>query len=187
MNPHQLVIRCDTANGYYKVGWSSELPLGRFQHIELVTESETLSVLNSKNPLYPVYVAACSRVSDLNASLINTEKADKNALGWLSVCLDLNENSIEVLPDEFGCFNALALKTRYRLSKNSSEVWAVIHDRTVLQVESRYPRKKLAELQYQIWKHHQLEKLSQFGGEIAQGKLSVSFSGLWFVGNTSVL
>ncbi len=185
MNSHQLVIRCDTANGYYKVGWSSELPLGRFQHIELVTESETLSVLNSKNPLYSMYVAACTRVSNLNASLIKTEKTDKNALGWLPVYLALNDDSVEVVPDEFGCFNAIALKTRYRLSKNSNEVWAVIHNSAVLQVESRYPRNKLAELQYQIWKHHKLDKLSEFGGEIVQGKLLVSFSGLWFVENNN--
>ena len=181
MNSHQLVIRCDTANGYYKVGWAAELPLGRFKHIELLVETDNLSVLNSNNPQHVIYKKACDRVSELNLSLIIKEHEEKQALGWRDVALNLNDNTVQVLPDEFGCFNILATKTRYRLSKNSSQVWAVILSSEVVQIKARYPTRRMAELEYQIWKNHRLDKLSQYGGEIFQGALVVCCSGLWFI------
>lgn len=183
MNTQQLVIRCDTSNSYYKVGWASELPLGRFQHIELLSESDTHITLTLSNP---VYKKACSKVSDLNKSLIVRERNDNRLLGWHSVGLNLDDTSIKVLADEFGCFNNLAAKTRYRLSKNCSQVWAVFKNNEVVQIEARYPERKMAEFEYQIWTNHQLNKLKQYGSDIKQGKLLVCFSGLWFSEQDSV-
>ncbi len=184
MNTHQLVIRCDTTNGYYKVGWASELPLGRFKHFELLLETENQAVLTPKNPDYSVYQDASNQVSELNQALILKETQEKKAVGWYFVPLNLNDTTVKILPDEFGCFNISASKTRYRLSKNSSEVWAVITENEILQVEARYPVQKLTQLKYQIWKNYKLDKLKQHGGIIKQGKLVVCFSGLWFVENT---
>jgi len=182
MNSNQLVIRCDTTNGYYKVGWALELPLGRFKHIELLVETEELTILNSKNPHYAIYKKACIQTSELNYSLIHKEQQENQKIGWMQVELNLNDKSVKVIPDDFGCFNTLALKTRYRLSKNSSEVWAVVNNDKIVQIIARYPTKILPELEYQIWKHHHLDNLKPWGGVVHQGKLVVSFSGLWFVG-----
>jgi hypothetical protein len=182
MNSHQLVIRCDSTNGLYKVGWALELPLGRFQHIELLVETEDLIILNSNNPHYAIYKKACIRTSELNQSLILKEQQENQKLGWIQIELNLNDESVKIIPDDFGCFNTLALTTRYRLSKNSSEVWAVVNNGNIVQIIARYPTKKLPELEYQIWKHHHLDNLKQWDGVVNQGKLVVSFSGLWFVG-----
>ena len=39
-NSRQLVLRRDTATGLTLVGWDAELPLGRFEHLELICESK---------------------------------------------------------------------------------------------------------------------------------------------------
>ncbi len=186
MNTHQLVIRCDTTNGYYQVGWASELPLGRFSHLELLLEVDKLFPLTSKNQYSSIYNTACKKVADLNQSLIKQEQKDKLASGWFQVSLNLNDNAIKIVTDEFGCFNNLATKARYRLSKNCRLVWVIVKEETVQQIEARYPEQQMEELQYQIWKHHKIEKLSIYSGKLLQGKLIVSFSGLWFVAEDSI-
>jgi len=184
VNSHQLVIRCDTTNGYYKVGWSSELPLGRFTHLELLLDSDQLFILNSSNSIYK---NACCRVLELNTPIILKEREDKLAMGWLDVALNLNDLGSGIEADDFGCFHNAATESRYRLSKNSSDVWVVINDTLVTQIEVRYPKRKMAELEYQIWKNQQLNKLQQFGGDIQQGRLAACHSGLWFIANNLVL
>lgn len=185
MNSYQLVIRCDTTSGFYKVGWTSELPLGRFEHFELLIETENLTDLNPENPSYSIYIAACNRVSMLNSALIVKEREHNQSLGWRNVLLSLNDITVQILPDKFGCYSNLATKTRYRLSKNSRDVWAVIKDNEVLHIVTRYPFDKLPELKYQIWKYNQLDKLNQFGADVCQGRLVVCSSGLWFVESDS--
>jgi len=183
MNSYQLVIRCDTTNGYYKVGWTSELPLGRFEHIELLVETKNPITLNSKNPHFSIFAEACKRVSTLNKVLLTTEQERHESQGWRNVPLNLNDSTVQIKPDEFGCYNNLATKTRYRLSMNSSDVWAVIKNSEVIQVIARYPKNKIPELKYQIWKHTELDKLHQLGGDVVQGRLAVCNSGLWFIDN----
>ena len=178
MNTHQLVIRCDTTNGYYKVGWTSELPLGRFTHRELLLESQTLFTFDAS---HPIFEKTCSQISELNTPLIIKERDAKLALGWLPVSLNLHDNSSSVSPDEFGSFYNLATNIRYRLTKNSRDVWGVINGDLVLHVEARYPKRRMLELEYQIWKNHKLEILRQYNGVIEQGKLITCNSGLWFV------
>ncbi|MFV2059671.1 MAG: hypothetical protein ACC653_03245 [Gammaproteobacteria bacterium] len=186
MNTYQLVIRSDTANGYFKVGWASELPLGRFEHVELLLEVDNVFELKSKNHHSVTYLDACKRVSALNQSLIIKEQQANLASGWFNVLLNLNDGAIKITADELGCFNNLATETRYRLSKNCRVVWAMIYENTVQHIEARYPELNMGELKYQIWKHHKLEKLQSGNGELKQGKLIVSYSGLWFVADVSV-
>jgi hypothetical protein len=189
VNTHQLVLRCDTTNGYYKVGWASDLPLGRFKHIELLLEVENLIALKVNNPTnqhFTTYIDACKRVSVLNQSLITQEQRNNQASGWFNVALNLSDQNDTVTADEFGCFNNIATKTRYRLSKNCRVVWAVVKESIVVQIEARYPDLKIDELKYQIWKQHKLGKLNESGGDIKEGKLLVCHSGLWFVAENLV-
>ena len=180
LNSQQLVLRLDSATGFAKVGWAADLPIGRFIHVELIGETDSCGPISKANPLYKAFYQACGRAREINQPLILAQQQSLQAKGCLSVPLDLNDDNIATGPDQFGDFREAAMAALFRLTANFTSVWAVVAEHTVSHVQSCRPPKKMEELQYQVWKHHTLNQMANYPGEIIAGKLIVQESGLWF-------
>ena len=180
-NPQQLVIRIDTASGVAKVGWAAELPLGRFEHIDLVCEAAHCQPLTKTHPHYADYLQACIQAKKFNAPVIQNQYRENRSKSWLPVPLDLNDEKVTTNPDDFGNYQTLAMHTFFRLCRNHSEAWAVVEQNNIIQLQSRKPPWEMEELEYQVWFHHTLQQLAKYPGEIKSGNLAVQPSGLWFI------
>lgn len=181
VNPHQLVLRLDSATGFARVGWAVDLPVGRFIHVDLIAETPQCGPISPTHPLYEAFYRACRRARKINQPLITEQANQLRAQGYLPVPLDLNDTAAETGPDAFGCFREAAMATLFRLTGNYALVWAVVQQHTVVQLHSCRPPREMAELHYQVWKQYVLKQLAQYTGEITTGKLSVRESGLWFL------
>lgn len=179
-NSQLLVLRRDTATGFSRVGFHSELPLGRFEHIALICEVPSCTPVQPDSPFFAEYAAACEIACQLNHQLVEQQQQQNQLQGWLNVPLDLGEPQSTIQGDEFGSYEVQAQKTLYRLTRNVTEVWACVSDNQVRHIQSRYPPREMEMLDYQVWKHHQLAKISELPGVIATGRLIVQESGLWF-------
>ena len=179
VNAHQLVLRRDSATGWARVDWASHIPLGRFIHIDVICDAQTIAPISKDSPLFASYERACQRARSLNVLLLQEQYQKNRTQNWLVVPLDLNDETVNTQPDEFGNYQAVATQAFYRLGRNAAEVWAVVNHETVSQVCSRWPSRPLQPLEYQVWKHHCLERLGQHPGETIEGRLVVQESGLW--------
>ncbi|WP_455205514.1 hypothetical protein [Kaarinaea lacus] len=179
-NANQLVLRLDSATGFATVGWATELPQGRFIHLELIGEAEDCTPIDNGNPMFELYQRACLRACGINQALIDKQQQYYRAKGCLRVPLDLHNRNGSSSADEFGCYRAAAMQSLFRLTGNFTAVWVVIQAATIVRLCSRQPPKPMETLEFQVWKHHILKQLAQTPGEIKTGNLLVQESGLWF-------
>ena len=183
VNPQQLVMRRDCSDLLVKVGWAVDMPLGRFEHLELIAECDHCQIINADNPLYEIYQSACQRARQMNVDVILQQQQKLSQAGWkliesgeLTQLEGLNSTD----GDEFGSLRSNAMQLLFQLSANHPFVWCVRHDDKITYVQSKRPPKSMEELEAQVWKHHQLSQLQQMPGELLSGRLVVKESGLWF-------
>lgn len=179
-NANQLVLRLDSATGFATVGWATELPPGRFIHLELIGEAEDCTPIDNGNPMFQLYQRACQRASEINRALIHKQQQHYLAKGYLQVPLELHSRNSGSSADEFGCYRAAAMQSLFRLTGNITAVWVVIQASAIVRLCSRQPPKQMETLEFQVWKHHILKQLAQTPGDIKTGNLLVQESGLWF-------
>jgi hypothetical protein len=180
VNPHQLVLRLDSATGFARVGWAVDLPIGRFIHVDLIAETPQCGPISPTHPLYKAFSQACRRAREINQPLIIDQADHLRAQGYLPVPVDLNDTTAATGPDAFGCFHEAAMAALFRLTANYASAWAVVRHHAVIQLHSCRPPREMSELEYQVWKQFVLKQLRQYPGDIITGKLSVRESGLWF-------
>lgn len=183
VNSQQLVMRRDCSDMLVKVGWAVDMPLGRFEHLELITECDHCQVIHADNPLYEIYQTACLRARQMNLEVILQQQQQLSHAGWkliengeLTQLAGLNSTG----GDEFGSLRSCAMQMLFQLSANHPFVWCVLHDNKITHVQSKRPPKSMEELEAQVWKHHLLSQLQQMPGELISGRLVVKESGLWF-------
>lgn len=179
--PNRLVIGRDRATGFNRVGWLTEMLEDRFDHIEVICETDTSSPITPTSPHYTQYRLACKRASTLNAPLVAEQQRGCLAQGLLLVPLNLDEPDAKIEPDECGSWLTAATNLMSLIGENNSAVWAIIDNNgEIRRVRSRHPPKDLGELELQVWRANVLDELSQYPGEIAEGNLLAMESGLWF-------
>lgn len=183
LNSQQLVMRRDTDCDMVRVGWAVDLPLGRFEHMELLAESAQCLILNQENPLFPIYHSACEKARKLNTLYLQQQAERLRHDGWLPI----DSRNLQPTPsidsnhsDEVGSFRTVAMQLLYSLTGNYPWVWCVTQDNTIVRVQSRKAPKPMEELEQQVWKHHTLNRLNKMQGETISGRLVVDESGLWF-------
>ena len=180
VNSQLLVLRRDSATGITQVGWASELPLGRFIHIDTIAASAVCAPIYTGSPLYADYLNACRRAQQLNEPELQKQRRTNRANGWYPVPLNLNGHQASIQPDPCGIYQLCAQQAKFRLSGDCNAVWAGITRNRVTHILSRRPHRLMHELEYQVWKHHLLHILSQQAERIIRGDLVVQDSGLWF-------
>jgi len=179
-NPRQLVLRRDTATGLTRVGWDSDLPIGRFEHYKVICEISDSRLPDIDSPHYTNYQAACCTAREANAALLEKQIQHHTSQGWLHVPLGLSSNTETLQADEFGNFTAAAMSLMFELTHNQKQVWAVADKTNIVHVRSRLPTTELDELSYQVWYHQQMHQLDNLSGQILEGDLQITESGLWF-------
>jgi hypothetical protein len=179
-NTREMVMRRDQATGMTQVGWASDLPRGRYEHLALIFESASHSLSDSKSEEYQAWQSALLEASRVNQEILEQQTRANQEKGWLRVPFDLAENPEAMLADSVGSYAASAMQLQYYLTKNQKEAWAVILQGTVVHVRRRFPKKQQDELTDQVWYHKQINEMSQLGGTLFEGELMVCESGLWF-------
>lgn len=180
LNSQRLVLRLDSATGLARVGWASDLPMGRFIHVKLIAESPQCDPITPASPLFDEFNRACAQARHINQPIIDEQIRALLSQGCLPVPLDLNDPQAATAADEFGSYRESAMRAFFRLTANFAGVWAVIREQNIVQLQSRRPPGEMEELQYQVWKQAIMKQLSGYGGKISPGKLVVQESGLWF-------
>jgi hypothetical protein len=180
LNSHLLVLRSDSATGMARVGWAVELPIGRFIHIDVICSSPVCAPILADDPLFPDYQTACHRARLHNAPLLEEQRRNNLANGWLPVPLTLHGSDTDPQPDDFGCYQLCAMQAMFRLSANERAVWAGISTDSITHIVPRRPLRPMQELEYHVWKHDILQRLSQRTEQVIRGELVVQASGLWF-------
>ena len=179
-NPKQLVLRRDTATGMTLVGWEEDLPVGRFEHIELVCESSKSILPECDSENYVAYQSALQNARQANQLLLEQQVRDYLSRGWFLVPFELAQNPEAMKADSFGCFTSAAMQLHYQLTYNRSQAWAMIRQDNIIHIRARYPLKQLDELTYQVWYHKQRHDLNEIDGTLLEGQLIICESGLWF-------
>jgi hypothetical protein len=179
-NPRQLVLRRDTATGLTHVGWETDLPLVRFEHLELIGEPVKSILPDSDSEYYAAYQAALRYARQANHRMLEQQMRDNQSKGWYRVPFALARDSQGMQADSVGNYAAAAMQLQYELTYNCKLAWAILRCGVVEHVRTRYPKKELDELTYQVWYHKQLHDLQQLGGILLEGTLMVCESGLWF-------
>ncbi len=178
--PNILVLRCDTATGFFRVGWDSDMPIGRFSHAEVVCETLSSEPITPKSPYFSAYVAACNKARVLNEAKLEQQRLDLITKGWIIVPLNLDSDDDLPEPDPFGGMQNQAMSTMHRLCENKTRVWAVITEDGIVNVRPCEPPRKMEAVEYQVWLNDQTQRMKAFRGDIIKGKLVVQESGLWF-------
>lgn len=179
-NPRQLVLRRDTATGLTLVGWAADLPVGRFQHLELICESANNILPDSESEYYASYQSALHHASQANQLMLERQARKNQSKGWQRVPFELAHDLQPMKADSVGNYAAAAMQLQYQLTRNCKRAWVIIQRETVMHVRARYPKKELDELTYQVWYHVQLRELNKMGGTLLEGDLIICESGLWF-------
>ena len=180
LNPRQLVLRRDTATGLTQVGWESDLPLVRFEHLQLIAEPVENILPDSESEYYDAYQAALRYARQANQLMLEQQIRDNQARGWYHVPFKLARDRPAMQADSVGNYAAAAMQLQYQLTHNGKLAWAILRCGELEHVRTRYPKKELDELTYQVWYHKQLYDLKQLGGTLLEGALMVCESGLWF-------
>ena len=152
--PNFLVIRLDTATGFYKVGWDSDMPLGRFTHIEKICKTTSSAAITPNHPLYEQYQQACLTATQYNKKPLTTQHHQLFEKGWLPVPLSLHNLISSTQADEIGCFVQPATKLMQKLCQQHHEVWAVVHQQKIINVLSRTPPRVMQPVEFHVWKNH---------------------------------
>lgn len=184
-NPRQLVLRRDTATGMAQVGWETDLPIGRFQHLELICEPEDSLLPRLESKHYAAYQAACMHAREANTLLLQQQRQQRLVQGYLYVPFELSPDSSALCADQFGNYQNAAMKLLFQLTRNNRQVWVVVYGKTIVHVRPREPNKELDTLAYQVWLHQQLHQLEQIQGQRQEGSLFICESGLWFKPNSA--
>ena len=179
-NPRQLVLRRDTATGLTLVGWDTDLPVGRFEHIGLIGEFRENILPDISSEFYDTYQAALLEACQANYHVLEQQVQHNRSKGWLKVPFELAQTQQALEADIFGNYAAAAMQLYYQLTLNQKRAWAVIREDVILHVRARYPNKKMDELTYQVWYHKQQHQLQEMGGTLLEGNLLTCESGLWF-------
>lgn len=179
-NPRQLVLRRDTATGMTLVGWEEDLPIGRFEHLELISESEKNILPERDSVFYEAWQSALQHARQANHIILEQQVRQHQSKGWVLVPFELAHDQEAMKADQFGNFIAAAMQLYYQLTQNRKQVWVVIQCGSVVHVRARYPQKELDELTYQVWYHKHLHELKEMGGTLSEGHLIICESGLWF-------
>jgi len=179
-NPKQLVLRRDTATGMTLVGWEEDLPVGRFEHLELICELANNILPERESEDYASYQSALHNARQANRLMLEQQVRYHEAQGWLRVPFELAHNQEAMQADSFGNFTTAAMQLCYQLTQNRKQAWAIMQRGKVEHVRARYPKKALDEFTYQVWYHTQLHQLNQIGGTLLEGTLVICESGLWF-------
>lgn len=179
-NPRQLVLRRDTATGLTHVGWETDMPVGRFEHLYLICEtaSNVLPDLNSVD--YAAFQSAYAYAREANRLMLEQQARHNRTKGWILVPFELAHNRQAIQADSNGNYAAAAMQLHYQLTRNRKQAWAVIQHGSVVHVRARYPKVALDELTYQVWYHKQQYEMCKQGGTILEGELIICESGLWF-------
>lgn len=177
--PNRLVIGRDSASGFSRVGWQSEMLEDRFEVLDLVCETISSTPITPDSEHFSAYSAACKRARELNSPLLEKQVVDYLARSWLPVSFELDTSGTEHLVDDFGSLLNAATILLARLSGNQREVWAVVVDHTVIAVVARLPEREMAKLEFEVWQADTLDKLARLGNNIIEGELVPLESGLW--------
>jgi len=180
LNPRQLVLRRDTATGLTLVGWETELPVGRFEHLELVYESPYVRQQENDSAFLEAYQSALRLARRTNRRMLEQQVRLNLARGWYKVPFGLALQQQTMRADSVGNYAPAAMQLHYDLTRNIKQAWVIIRQDKVEHVRARYPRKMLDELTYQVWYHKQKYELQAMGGTLLEGDLIVYESGLWF-------
>jgi hypothetical protein len=178
--PNRLVIGRDSATGFTRVGWFTEMLEDRFEQIEVLCETETSTPISHKSPYYDCYVEACERARQLNVPLLEHQYRTCLARGWYPVPLESDEAASLERQDEFGGQLSAATTAMSQLVHRDYTVWAVIAGGQITQVTARNPPKELSELEHQVWQADTLGRLSCIDGDVVEGELLATETGLWF-------
>lgn len=178
-NPWQLVLRRDMATGLMLVGWSDDLPLGRFEHLSLICETVSAVLPAKDSEQYIFYQAAMETARNSNFKVIEQQSEDNRQRGWYEVPFALIDNISGMPPDDIGSYAAAAIKLQYQLAGHCRQVWATALEGKIIHVRARYPKKELDALTAQVWYFRQLDELQAFSGQLLEGTLVACESGLW--------
>ena len=178
--PNLLVLRRDTATGFYAVGWDSDMPIGRFAHIEVICETTSSEPIGPTHELHDAYTAACQKACVLNAPLLEKQIQQAINKGWLAVPLDLHQSTQSNDADVFGSQQVYAMQTRHRLCGNQPQVWCVLTAGVVVDVRACEPPRRMEPVEFHVWQHQQHQQMQAYGNEIRRGHLIAQESGLWF-------
>lgn len=177
---NRIVVRRDTATGLVMVGYATDMPLERFEHLEELCATRDSAPLRAGHRHFDVYARACARAAASNRQLLEIERTEAIGRGWVVVPLDLKTTNAGSSADAFGSYRAAAMQTLFRLSANDAEVWAVVEDARVVAVHARAPRRAMDALERAVWRRYWLRSLGRTGGRVFEGKLVAKDSGLWF-------
>ncbi len=180
LNSRQLVLRRDTATGMTLVGWDAELPLGRFEHLELICESDKNRLPECDSEDYVAYQSALHQARQANKLLIEQQFREHRSKGYYLVPFELATHQDAMQADCFGNFSTAATQLQYQLTHNRKHIWAVTRGNRIVHVRARYPLKDLDEFTYQVWYHKQRYELGELDGTLLEGYLIICESGLWF-------
>lgn len=179
-NPRQLVLRRDTATGLTLVGWETDLPLGRFEHIDLIGEFKENILPDISSELYDIYQAALLEARQANLHVLEQQVQHHQSKGWYKVPFELAKKQEPLEADPYGNYAAAAMQLYYQLAENQNRTWAIIREDVIVHVRARYPKKRMDRLTYQVWYHKQQHELKEMGGVLLEGNLFACESGLWF-------
>lgn len=179
-NPRQLVLRRDTATGLTLVGWASDLPVGRFQHLQLISESDNNFLPDIESAEYGIYQSALEQARQANSRMLQQQVRSNQTKGWYLVPFELAGDRQAMQSDSIGNYAAAAMQLHYQLTCHCKQAWTIIRDGAIVHVRARYPRKMLDELTYQVWYHKQRFELNKIQGALLEGELMICESGLWF-------
>lgn len=182
-NPRQLVLRRDTATGLTLVGWEFDLPVGRFEHLDLICEVSDYILPDITSEYFATYQSALRQARQANRLMLAQQARLNYAKGWRIVPFELAHHRQALGADSFGNYAAAAMQLHYQLTQKAKQAWAVICDEAIVHVRARHPHKELDELSYQVWYHQQCYQLKKMGGMVLEGNLVVCESGLWFAAN----
>ena len=179
-NPKQLVLRRDTATGMTLVGWEEDLPVGRFEHLELICELAKNILPERDSEAYVSYQSALHNARQANRLMLEQQVRDHQLKGWVLVPFELAYDQAAMKADSIGNFTAAAIQLNYQLTRNRKQAWAILQRGGIVHVRARYPQRALDELTYQVWYHKQLHELNEMSGALLEGTLIICESGLWF-------
>lgn len=179
-------MRRDSATGLTQVGWESDLPLGRFVHLELICELTENILPDSSSEFYTAYQAAIQQARQANALMLEQQRQQNQAKGWYLVPFTLAQRQADLESDCFGNYTAAAMRLHFLLTRNIKPAWAVVRAGRIVHLRAREPAKELDELSYQVWYHQQRHQLEQIQGSLLEGELYICESGLWFDADSTI-
>lgn len=100
--PNLLVLRVDTTTGLHVVGWDSDMPIGRFRHVEVICETQCSQRIGPHSENHALYLAACDKARTLNIPILEQQVHEALRRGWIQIPLDLHATHSNISPDSFG-------------------------------------------------------------------------------------